>query len=145
MSLRVWKAPTSPTPSWQPQLFEQATPDVHSPLSELHTEDRDKDVFGSSSCKRLPTLLSSSLGPPPLPTPLFGTRVASDDDDDELQLAPLVRKGFSQLFGTTPGRSLRFGESPDKSPKVCPTAQYLPHMPDNLLTEGRVQRFPERR
>ncbi|KAF9649593.1 hypothetical protein BDM02DRAFT_3268545 [Thelephora ganbajun] len=115
-SPRVWKAPASPMPSRQPQLFERPAPDVRSPLSELRTEDKDEDAFGSSHRRRLSTTSSSSFGAPPLPAPLFGAPAASDDDD-ELQPAPLARKGFSQLFGTAPGRSLTFGESPKKSPR----------------------------
>lgn len=116
-SPRVWKASTSPSPSRLPQLFERPAPEVRSPLSELPTEDKDEDVFGLSPHRRLSTVSSNSFTPP-LPAPLFGAPVGSDEDE-ELQPAPLVRKGFSQLFGTVPGRSLTFGESPNKSPKVC--------------------------
>jgi len=117
-SPRVWKAPSSPTPSRQPQLFERPVPDVRSPLSELRTEDKGEDVLGSSRRRGLSVESDSSFGPPPLPAPLFGAPTGSDDDEDDLQPAPLMRKGFSQLFGTAPGRSLTFGESPKKSPKV---------------------------
>ena len=117
-SPRVWKAPTSPTPSRQHKLFERPASDVRSPLSELRTEDKDEDVFGSSSRRRLPAVSSSSFGPPPLPAPLFGAPAGSDDENDDLQPPPLMRKGFSQLFGTAPGRSLTFGESPEKSSRV---------------------------
>jgi hypothetical protein len=115
-SPRIWKASASPTPSRQPQLFERPAPDARSPLSELRAEDKD-DVFRSSPGRRLPAAPSSSLGPPPLPAPLFGAPAGSDDDDDDLQPAPVMRKGFSQLFGTAPGRSLTFGGSKE-SPKV---------------------------
>ena len=120
-SPRVWKAPSSPTPSRQLQLSERPVPDVRSPLSELRTEDKDEDVFGSSRRRGLSTESGSSFGPPPLPAPLFGAPTGSDDEDDDLQPAPLMRKGFSQLFGTVPGRSLTFGESPGKSLKVILT------------------------
>lgn len=115
-SPRVWKAPASPSPTRQPQLFERPAPDARSPLSELRTEDKDEDVFSSSPRRRLPTMPGSSFTPP-LPAPLFGAPAGSDDDE-ELQPAPLMRKGFSQLFGTVPGRSLTFGESPNKAPKA---------------------------
>ena len=118
-SPRVWKAPSSPTPSRQHQLSERPVPDVRSPLSELRTEDKDEDVFDSSRRRGLSAESGSSFGPPPLPAPLFGAPTWSDDDDDgNLQPAPLMRKGFSQLFGTAPGQSLTFGESPKKSPRV---------------------------
>ena len=116
VSPRVWRAPSSPTPSRQ--LLERPVPDVRSPLSELRTEDKDEDVLGSSRRRGLSAESNSSFGPPPLPAPLFGAQTGSDDDDDDLQPAPLMRKGFSQLFGTVPGRSLTFGESPKKSLKV---------------------------
>ena len=137
-SPRVWKAPTSPTPSWQPQMFQRPAPDVRSPLSELRTEDKDEDVFGSSSRRRLSTTSNGSLGPPPLPAPLFGAPAGSDDEDDDMQPAPLMRKGFSQLFGTAPGRSLTFGESPKKSPKVSLLVWYFPRLPNCWLTEGGI-------
>jgi len=124
-SPRVWKAPTSPMPSRQPQLFERPVPDVRPPLGELRTEDKDEDTFGPSPHRRLPTAPNSSFGPPPLPAPLFGATAGSDDDDDDLQPAPLMRKGFSQLFGTVPGRLLTFGESPKKSPKVSLMVRYF--------------------
>jgi len=117
-SSRVWKAPSSPTPSRQPQSFERPVPDARSPLSELHTEDKGEDVPGPSRRRGLSVESNSSFGPPPLPAPLFGAPTESDDDDDNLQPAPLMRKGFSQLFGTAPSRSLTFGEFPKKSPKV---------------------------
>ena len=130
MSPRVWKAPASPTPSLQPRLFERPAPDIRSPLSELRTEDKDEDAFGSPSRRRLSALPSSGFGPPPIPAPLFGPPVGSDDDDD-LQPAPLMRKGFSQLFGTAPGRSLTFGESPNKSARV---SLIVTHSPRTLMT-----------
>jgi len=137
-SPRVWKAPASPTPSRQPQLFERPAPDVRPPLSELRTEDKDEDVFSPSSRRRLPTAPNSSFGPPPLPAPLFGAPAGSDDDDEDLQPAQLMRKGFSQLFGTAPGRSLTFGESPKKSPHVSLTVRHLPRTPNSLSAEGRI-------
>ena len=140
LSPRAWKAPASPTPR-QPQPFERPNTEVRSPLSELRTEERDEDVFSSSSRRRLPAVPGSSFGPPPLPAPMFGVRVESDDDD-ELQPVPIMRKGFSQLFGTVPSRSLTFGESPEKSPKVRLIALHLLRPPDSLLVEGRVRRFP---
>jgi len=128
-SPRVWKAPASPTPTRQLQMFERPASDVRPPLSELRTEDKDEDAFGPSPRRRLPTAPSSSFRPPPLPAPLFGAPAGSDDDDDDLQPAPLIRKGFSQLFGTVPGRSLTFGESPKKSPKVSLMARhFLAHL-----------------
>jgi len=135
-SPRVWKAPTSPTPSWQPQMFQRPVSDVRSPLSELRTEDKDEDVFGSSSRRRLSTASNSSLGPPPLPAPLFGAPAGSDDEDDDIQPAPLMRKGFSQLFGTAPSRSLTFGESPKKSPHVSFLVWYVLRSPNCWLAEG---------
>ena len=123
-SPRVWKAPVSPTPSRQRQPFERPASDVRSPLSELRTEDKDEDGFGSSPRRGLAS--SSSFGPPPLPAPLFGAPVGSDDKDDDLQPAPLMRKGFSQLFGTAPGRSLAFGESPEKSLKASSVYRFPP-------------------
>ena len=137
-SPRVWKAPASPSPSWQPQVFQRPAPEVRSPLSELRTEDKDEDVRGSSSRRRLSTASNSSLGPPPLPAPLFGGPVGSDDEDDDLQPAPLMRKGFSQLFGTAPGRSLTFGESPKKSPKVSWLVWYFLRSPNSRSAEGRI-------
>jgi hypothetical protein len=139
-SPRVWKAPASPSSTRQPQLFERPVPGVRSPLSELRTEDKDEDVFGTSPRRRLPMVSNGSFTPP-LPAPLFGAPVGSDEDE-ELQPAPLMRKGFSQLFGTVPGRSLTFGESPNKSPKVILIVSYLPFAPNDLLTEGRIRRFP---
>lgn len=136
-SPRVWKAPSSPTPSRQPQV-----PDVRSPLSELRTEDRDEDIFGSSHRRGLSTASDSSIGPPPLPAPLFGAPTGSEDDDDDLHPAPLVRKGFSQLFGTAPGRSLTFGESPKKSPMVGSMVQRRRQSSDRTSTEERVRCFP---
>ena len=136
-SPRVWKAPSSPTPSRQPQV-----PDIRSPLSELHTEDRDEDVFGSSHHRGLSTASDSSIGPPPLPAPLFGAPAGSEDDDDDLHPAPLVRQGFSQLFGTAPGRSLTFGESPKKSPMVGSIVQRLRQSSDRPSAEERVRCFP---
>ena len=136
-SPRLWKAPSSPTPSRQPQVS-----DVRSPLSELRTEDRDEDVFGSPHRRGLSTASDSSIGPPPLPAPLFGAPAGSEDDDDDLQPAPLARKGFSQLFGTAPGRSLTFGESPKKSPLVSPMVRRIRQLSDSPSTEGRVRRFP---
>jgi len=135
-SPRVWGAPTSPSPSRQPQMFQRPASDVRSPLSELRTEDKDEDIFGSSSRRRLSTPSSSSLGPPPLPAPLFGAPAGSDDEDDDLQPAPLVGKGLSQLFGTVPGRSLTFGETPKKSPKVSPLVRYFLRPPNHWSTEG---------
>ena len=117
-------------------------PDVCSPLSELHTEGRDKEVLGSSHCRGLSTASNSSVGPPPLPAPQFGAPAGPEDDDDDLQPAPLVRKGFSQLFGTAPSRSLTFGESLKKSLMVSPTVQCLRQFSDCPSTEGRVQHFP---
>jgi hypothetical protein len=76
-SPRVWKAPSSPASSRQPQLFERPVPDVRSPLSELRTEDKDEDVFGSSRRRGLSAEPSSSSGPPPLPAPLFGAPAGS--------------------------------------------------------------------
>jgi len=96
-SPRVWKAPSSPTPSRQPQLFERPVPDVRSPLSELRTEDKGEDVLGSSCHRGLSMESDSSFRPPPL----FGAPTGSDDDEDDLQPAPLMRKGFSQLWYCT--------------------------------------------
>lgn len=143
-SPRVWGAPVSPSPSRQPQAFERPAPDVRSPLSELRTEGKDEDIFGSSSRRKLSTASNSSFGPPPLPAPLFGRPAGSDDEDDDMQPAPLMRKGFSQLFGTVPGRSLTFGESPKKSQKVSLTVQGFLPSSDRSLAEGRIRRFPER-
>ena len=140
LSPRVWKAPASPSPTRQPQLFERPAPDGRSPLSELRTEDKGDDGFSSPPRRGLPTVASSSLTPP-LPAPLFGPPAGSDEDD-ELQPAPLMRKGFSQLFGTVPGRSLTFGESPNKLPKVRLIAFHLPRAPKYFLTEGGIRRFP---
>lgn len=124
-SPRARKVPSSPTPSRQLQSFERPAPEVRSPLSELRAEDKDDEIFGSSHHRRLPAAPNSSLGPPPLPAPLFGAPAGSDDDDDP-QPAPLLRQGFSQLFGTVPGRSLTFGESPKKSPEVCLIVKTFP-------------------
>ena len=134
-SPRVWKASVSPTPSRQHKLSEHLAPDARSPLSELRTEDRDEDVFGSSSRRRLSTASSNSFGPPPLPAPLFGAPAGSDDENDDPQPAPLVRKGFSQLFGSAPGRPLTFGESPEKSTKVSLMVCRLP-LSDRSSVEG---------
>lgn len=136
MSPRVWKAPASPSPTRQPQMFERPAPDARSPLSELRTEDKDEDVLGSSPRRRLPMVSSSSFTPP-LPAPLFGAPVGSDEDE-EPQPAPLMRKGFSQLFGTVPGRSLTFGESPNRGPKVSLIVLRLPRSPDGFWAEGRI-------
>lgn len=136
-SPRLWKAPSSPTPSRQLQV-----PDVRSPLSELRTEDRDEDVFGSSHRRGLSIASDSSIGLPPLPAPLFGAPTGSEDDDEDLQPAPLARKGFSQLFGTVPGRSLTFGESPKKSPMVSSMVRRLRQSSDRPSAEGRVRCFP---
>ena len=141
-SPQVWKAPASPSPTRQPQLFERPAPGIRSPLSELRTEDKDEDVFGSSPRRRLPVVSSGSFTPP-LPAPLFGAPAGSDEDD-ELQPAPLMRKGFSQLFGTVPGRSLTFGESPNKSPNVSLIVSHLPRASDDFSIEGRIRRFQER-
>ena len=126
VSPRVWKAPSSPTPSRQPQLFERPAPDVRSPLGELRTEDKDEDVFGSPHRRGLSTASDSSFGPPPLSAPLFGAPTESDDDDNDPQPAPLMRQGFSQLFGTVPGQPLPFDESPKKSPKASSMVLCLP-------------------
>jgi hypothetical protein len=136
ISPRVWKAPASPSPTRQPQLFERPASDVRSPLSELRTEDKDEDVFSLSPSRRLPMVSGSSFTPP-LPAPLFGVPAGSDEDE-ELQPAPLMRKGFSQLFGTVPGRSLTFGESPNKPPKVSRVVLPLPRATNDLLAEGRI-------
>ena len=140
-SPRVWKAPSSPTPSRQPQSLERPLPEVRSPLSELRTEDKDGAVFGLSSRRGLSTAPESSFGPPPLPAPSFGAPVESDDDDD-LQPAPLMRKGFSQLFGTAPGQSSAFGESPEKSPRVSLMVWNLPCSTNRSPTEGGIRCFP---
>jgi len=135
-SPRTQKAPSSPTPSRRLQPSEQSAPDVRSPLSELRAEDKDDDIYGSSRRRRLPTAPDSSFGPPPLPAPLFGAPAESDDDDDDdddLQPAPLLKKGFSQLFGTAPARTFTFGQSPKKSPEVCLIVE-------NLLTQLIVPR-----
>ena len=139
-SPRLWKAPASPSPTRQSQLFERPAPSARSPLSELRTEDRDEDVFGLSPHRRMSTVPNSSFTPP-LPAPLFGAPLASDEDE-ELQPAPLVRKGFSQLFGTVPGRSLTFGDSPNTSPKASLIISHLHHASDNFSTEGRIRRLP---